>query len=267
YFGKSCYVSNLCQSVSYGLDVVKNVLKQGANIDQLDSNGYSPLACAVLESKIDIVEYLVNQSADVCKVGKKGKTPLLIATEKKNLEIVKLLLDNGAIFNLQSAFPVAIKARDLEIIKYMIEKGALVNFSYKNGYTPLIMAVETGDAAVVKFLIDNGANAEDESVSGSGHTLLTKAATLDNFAMVKHLVENGASVNRFDNNKKTALSIAASNYAFQTIRYLIKCGADPESAKTEIADFASWNDDFATYFASLKLRSKCEETGHDEATQ
>jgi ankyrin repeat protein len=183
---------------------------------------------------------------------------------------------------MQTAFLEAISKGNLHIVKCMQEKGAYVNFLYENKCTPLMKAIETGDVAICRFLIDNGADmhvlyseyktsylmkylekkncnmvkllveigVNFDTAGESGYTPLTKSVEMESFKMVKYFVEQGANVNQLDNNRKTPLSIAASNHYFRIVRFLIDHGADVDLAKRESENYASWNEDFAIYLKS-----------------
>ena len=84
--------------------------------------------------------------------------------------------------------------------------------------TPLIRAVEDGDADRVKTLIAAGAdvNAKDSD----GKTALIRAIEADNADGVKALIAAGADVNRSDNDGETALGLALRRNSRKWASYL-----------------------------------------------
>ena len=73
----------------------------------------------------------------------------------------------------------------------LLEKGAKLEAkSDDNGQTPLLHAIEKGHQAVVKLLLENGA--ELESKDKNGGTPLSWAAESGHEAVVKLLLEQGA---------------------------------------------------------------------------
>jgi len=81
---------------------------------------------------------------------------------------------------------------NLQEVSKAIEKGADVNVVYKNGMTPLIIAVGKNSFGMARLLIEKGA---DVNAVYDGFSPLTIAMNRNNMQMAKLLVENGADVN------------------------------------------------------------------------
>jgi len=91
--------------------------------------GLTALMKAVQNGHAEIVKYLLSQGADAnAKENEKGFAPLHFAATKGDVEIAKILLDNGADIN-----------------------------SKANGWTPVLIAADHGNARLVQFLISQGA--------------------------------------------------------------------------------------------------------------
>ncbi|KAH6983913.1 hypothetical protein EDB80DRAFT_625396 [Ilyonectria destructans] len=86
-------------------------------------------------------------------------------------------------------------------ISYAAENG------HEDGRTPLSWAAQEGHEAVIKLLLENGADLE--SKDNSGWTPLSLAAQEEHEAVVKLLVEKGADLESKDNSGRTPLSWAA----------------------------------------------------------
>jgi len=78
------------------LELVKFLVKKGANIDQQDRYGYTPLHLAVRYHNYDIASYLISQHAKVNTIDNYSDTPLLDSTRNDDTNISKLLICNGA---------------------------------------------------------------------------------------------------------------------------------------------------------------------------
>ncbi|KFY11673.1 hypothetical protein V491_07106 [Pseudogymnoascus sp. VKM F-3775] len=103
----------------------------------------------------------------------------------------------------------------IEIIKLLLENGAEVNEAMGNEFwTPLHAASVEGDAAVVRFLLENGARADAED--GRGETPLTIAISLGYVAVVDLLlVQCGFNLGTPGGGYKTTLlhCAAGTNHA------------------------------------------------------
>ncbi|KAL3417967.1 PFS domain-containing protein [Phlyctema vagabunda] len=89
------------------------------------------------------------------------------------------------------------------VVKLLLEKGAEVEAKDKNGRTPLSLAVETGYDAVVKLLLEKGA--EVEAKDKNGRTPLSLAVETEYYAVVKLLLEKGANLEARDVEGQTPL--------------------------------------------------------------
>lgn len=89
----------------------------------------------------------------------------------------------------------------------------------------LANAIENGEIAVVKRLVDDGL---DLKVPAFGWTWLQVAANKNNMAMVRLMMDNGSDVNyRHPITKMTALALAVYNGNAEMVNYLISKGGDP----------------------------------------
>jgi ankyrin repeat protein len=89
----------LAEAVRNGVadrDVVELMLEQGADINQLTSEGETPLILAVKKGERLLVKRLILYGADVNKPGNNGELPLAIAKTQGNDSIIRLLRQNGA---------------------------------------------------------------------------------------------------------------------------------------------------------------------------
>ena len=161
--------------------------------------GYSPIFQAVEAKKIENVRALLDRGADVNRksLGVAPFTPLIRACQDSSLEMVRLLLDRGADVNLTCGnkegwtwgpLRTAAACGHLELVKMLVERGATVK-----GSSALHAAAEIGSLPLARFLLEHGASVGE--INPIGETPLVNAATKHQSAMVKFLIEKGADVN------------------------------------------------------------------------
>ena len=115
---------------------------------------------------------------------------------------------------------------DLESAKLLIAAGANVKAATRDGaITPLFIACNNGDAAMIEALVKAGADAN--SATAEGATALMKAAVSGSAAAIDVLIAHGAEVNAKESaHGQTALMFAAASDRPEAIKTLIAHGAD-----------------------------------------
>ena len=164
-----------------------------------------------------------------------GNTPLWIAAGRGHLDMVKLLIDQDgdvAIASKDESTPIsmACKGNHTEIVALLLDNGAAVNGA-QDGRSCLHIASAREYVELVRLLLDRGADPSDFR-AGKSHSLFT-AVDRGNLAIVKLLVEKGANVNRALSNGGTPLSQAVIMYGkgsggptcLEIIKYLKSKGA------------------------------------------
>jgi hypothetical protein len=114
------------------------------------------------------------------------------------------------------------------VVKLLLEKGA--DFEAKNSIfsaTPLCLAAENGHEAVVKLLLKKGADFEAQNSTFS-ETPLCLAAENGHEAVVKLLLDKGADFEPKDQDGPIPLSYAVSSGHTAIVKLLLDKGADPE---------------------------------------
>ncbi|MBF0328860.1 MAG: ankyrin repeat domain-containing protein [Nitrospirae bacterium] len=172
-------------------------------------------------------ESLIAKGANVNEWDRGGNTPLMHAVSQGKAKIAKLLIDNGANMNVRysdgnTLLCTAIILGYTEITNMLISKGADVNARTTNGiHTPLSWAIHKENIKVAKLLIEKGADVNDRKSIG-GNTHLMSAAYLSNIKVAKLLIDNGADVNA-ENRGWTPLMFAKTK---EMANFLISNGAD-----------------------------------------
>eukprot|EP00731_Ephydatia_muelleri_P032866 Em0024g410a len=81
------------------LKKMKTLIEAGANIDQADKDGWTPLGVASYSGHIEIVKRIIEAGANVNHISKKGSCSLGTACNMGHLDVVKALLEAGANIN------------------------------------------------------------------------------------------------------------------------------------------------------------------------
>lgn len=94
------------------------------------------------------------------------KTPLQSAASYGYWNVVRLLITKGANVNAfgiyETALTCAVKQGKLEMVKYLVEHGADVNLSHEHWGSPMKAAFRSRNAAVISYLLDQGAQVPEQ---------------------------------------------------------------------------------------------------------
>lgn len=124
------------------IDEIINAINNGANVNEINMFGVTPLMFAVSKSNVEIVELLIEHGADVSAEAEGSYTPLFYAVEinsDETIPIVDLLLDAGANIEHRNykGQTVLLYAAEMnsnqELLQHLIEKGANPNSNDNEG--------------------------------------------------------------------------------------------------------------------------------------
>lgn len=122
-----------------------------------------------------------------------------------------------------------------------------------DGTTPLHLAVQHGQAAAVRLLLEAGASAN--ALRGRWLRPLHVAAAQGDLATVEALLDHGATVDATDGAGFTALHTAAACGHAAVARRLVLAGADPDRPLGDLlaVDLARTSGDWATLGLLLQV--------------
>jgi ankyrin repeat protein len=138
---------------------------------------------------------------------------------------------------------------DAAILRLLIDRGADVNAATPAGATALLRAA--GDYEKTKLLIERGAKVDARS--SSGRTPLLVAATYPgNLKTVQLLLASGANLADQDSFAETALTSAAKRGDAEMVSFLLKAGAHPIQGSRPPLIWAATEGNVATIEAVLQ---------------
>lgn len=199
-------------------------------------NGITTLMRAAAHGRPDIVMRLLRKGATVDAQDALGNTALFYALGRRHAGPVRALLSHGAAANATNndgvtPLMVAVSMRLPLAIRALIEASAVVNAVHAGtGYSILQGASFYGDDQTILTLIEAGA---DVNYSGPlGRTALMAAATRSRVAVIEALIGAGARIHAKDNDEYTALHHALFFADEDTVRTLLRLGADANDPGT-----------------------------------
>ncbi|MFC1855547.1 ankyrin repeat domain-containing protein [Thermodesulfobacteriota bacterium] len=116
---------------------------------------------AIKNGGIKDVKNLIKEGADVNQEEGFGMTPLMWASNMERADIVKLLIDNGAKVNATCYYgggTALIMTCSEEVAKVLMENGADINIRDNRGKSALDVAKKIGATALVDLLFKSGAD-------------------------------------------------------------------------------------------------------------
>jgi uncharacterized protein len=266
---------------------VRLLLKSGANPNTAVATGETPLMTCAKSGSADAVRMLVEYGATVnAKEPTENQSALMFGAAERHPDVVQALIDAHADLKANSkqgftAIHFAARVGDLESVKLLLAAGVDVNFLTQAdgasnrvtsflgiaktvgalGYTPLLVAVVRGQVDLALWLLDHGADPNNEAagfaplhwassqwesftanpVYGFEDAMAGIQERQAKLRLVKALLAHSANVNLrmtkpqpnfaggyLDANGATPILLAASANDLQMMHLLLDAGADPK---------------------------------------
>lgn len=158
--------------------------------------GEKPLQAAACHGHTEVVRLLLKAGADVDLQDDMGETALFAAAKEGHRDAVTALLDAGADTAIAdtdgvSALHVAAGRGSAEIVQALIRAGADIEAIDNSKATPLCAAASYGKAECVRLLLEADANTETNAC-----TPLHRAATQGHAEVCRLLLAHGAEVKK-----------------------------------------------------------------------
>lgn len=158
------------------------------------ANAARELAEAARTGDMFTVEKLLAAGGDPNDIGTFSTPVLHWVVHYGQLDTAALLLKAGADVNLRNAstglttLSLALEGNDTAMVKLLLEHGADPNAKLEDGDTPLMQAARSSNADIVALLLKHGAEA-DARHADYGYSALMLASNAGNLATVQHLLK------------------------------------------------------------------------------
>jgi ankyrin repeat protein len=238
------------------------VVEQGADVNQADRNGFTPIQIAVQENSVTMIRVLVKLEVDVNTLDTEGGTPMHAAAERGDVAVIRALSELGANVNARDrtgATPMYIATQNGRVaaITALHELGADINAPTNTGFTPIFSAAWRGRVDVIRTLVGLGidVNAPLAHVNipheHCGATPVHMAANKGHTEAVQALAELGADVNILTDGGRSPLFYAAIQGHGKAVRVLVQHRADVDVSSPLVAAVNAGCTDISTFLVNI----------------
>ena len=147
------------------------------------------------------------------------------AVKKSDLKTIKLYIKHGGDIHTQSEGLTciwwAIETGQLAVVKTLINAGADIDFLNERGAAPVMSALDRKNVSIAKLLLDHGARLD--VVSNDGMTPLLDAIKMGNPQILKLVISSGADVvSEVEKIRQTPMRFAQTYNASPEIRKILE---------------------------------------------
>ncbi|GFR60560.1 ankyrin repeat protein [Elysia marginata] len=215
-------------------EILKFLVRHGADINA-NPFGKTPSMIAAQEGFLEGLKVIVKLGADLNILTSEGYTPIMLAAKGGHAGCVRFLTREigTSMINYknkygQTAVALAAQGGFQDCILVLVEGGADLNILTSEGDNPLLLASKGGHTDCVKYLIDFTEASMLDHRNKYGQTALMMAAfktPVSGTFYLWHLVRAKATIDVKDANGYTALMLALFAGSSERARLLLRNGA------------------------------------------
>lgn len=235
--GRNGYTALMVAGARGNGSIIDALLARGADVNKANDSGWTALMEAAFRDQDKMVSQLLKAGArlDISET-KNGLTPLMIAAKGERPESVTAMLAAGADAKAAdtkrglTALHHALASRkhlSAEIAAELLVAGADPEAKARDGYTPLMSAVDSGQIAKLSLLFSE--RVKLDALTRDGRTALAIAAGNGHEKLVEALLKAGAKADGGPA-EITPLTQGVRSGSNETVKALLDAGADPNRA-------------------------------------
>jgi ankyrin repeat protein len=219
------------------IESARLMLDAGVDVNYGDVDNVTPLVAALMNKQYSLAKFLIERGADVNVIDAGGRTALYAAIDIRNedwtampnrttddplptLEIVTAIVDRGARLDVPLTRPLTVRS-GMDFGDTTLGAGA----------TPLMRAARAGDHAVIRLLLEKGANPRLTTKDGNTALMFaagigyrdknTRGSESDALEAVRVLMAAGLDINQTNTRGENSLHGAALRGADTIVQFLL----------------------------------------------
>ncbi|MBC7854171.1 MAG: ankyrin repeat domain-containing protein [Pirellulaceae bacterium] len=214
------------------LEKIKLLIAAGADVEFVDSHGYSILLYALYGSyahstteRLALLGFLVDAGASLDAASSHGETVLRVSSMHGDFRLAKYFLDRGADPRPLDWSPLflAVAFGSPQDVKALVNQGADLNQTDAWERTPFLLSVHAGRLEIARLLLASGSNRR--TTGRCGQTALMLAISRNDAPMLEWLVSEGWDVEETNDFGDFPLVEAAKYGAVECLKVLLQAGA------------------------------------------
>ena len=209
-----------------------HIISEGADVNELDTDGYSPLINAIDAQMDEVAHLLIDKGANIQSADQRGANALYFAVMHGSWSVFCRLLELGADPSLVvGGWPLlnvacsrANKFKRLNLKVTTIENGQVTGVNIKARMDEIAGKDRyVNFPKIIQRLVELGADVD--GVESNGQTGIALCASRGDVDIIKYLISQGADVNKVDKFGLSPLHWASRSGQLEIVKVLLQNGA------------------------------------------